>query len=223
MKKFGLGLLIVGAIMMVSVCAFALTPISNSQMASITAQSGVDIAVDDVVMYNHFDNITYTDNDGISTPAGTITPAITDTAASVNLANISMTTYINAIEYSVTSGAWQSVGGSLPLRGLTNYAGNAYKPAGPNGYGYASPLTIDVGTMPVLTAGYTLVVGNGTTAVPVVGVKIGLPTLEIYVPTLTVEPTVAGVGYNNGFDYGTISIAGMTTAILGGHMEIAPH
>ncbi len=211
MKKVGLALLIVGAVLMLSGAAFALQPISDNQMAAITAQSGVSIAVDDVVLYNHFDNIAYKDNDGTD-----------GTPATVNLSNFSMLTYINAIGYDdgTTNGTagWYSLGG-MDRQGDTNYG---YTPAlAPGTHGFAQALTIDVGTQPILSAGYSLVLGGTPT---VTGVMIGLPTLEIYVPSLSVTPTVTQSGaLNTGANFGTIAVDGMTTAVLGGHLEIAPH
>jgi len=224
MKKFGFGLLLVGAVLMLSGAAFALQPISDSQMASITAQSGVDIAVDDVVIYQHFNNLSYTDNDG----TGTLT--IPGTPATVNLADFGMTTYINAIAYdNTTTGAWISLGGNMGLMGST--ASATYNP----GADFAQALTIDVGTMPILSAGYSLVLAGSTdyatTGVFMTGVKIGIPTLEIYVPSLEVTPSVTettainsyNVSTGTGAEFGTIGITGMTTAFMGGHLEIAPH
>lgn len=65
MKKTALSL-ILGASLMVSSSAFALTAMTDSNMKSATGQAGVSIALDDVTLYQYVGATTYTDTDGLA-------------------------------------------------------------------------------------------------------------------------------------------------------------
>jgi len=62
------------------------------------------------------------------------------------------------------------------------------------------------------------------------GVFISLPTLEIYINNMSLTPKYQGSvdgntssAINNGSDFGTFELDGITFTILSGWMEIAPH
>jgi hypothetical protein len=58
--------LILGASLMVSSSALALTAMTDSNMKSATGQAGVSIALDDVTLYQYVGATTYTDTDGLA-------------------------------------------------------------------------------------------------------------------------------------------------------------
>ena len=64
MKKTALSL-VLGASLMVSSSAFALTAMTDSNMKDATGQAGVSIALDDVTLYQSVGATTYTDTDGL--------------------------------------------------------------------------------------------------------------------------------------------------------------
>ena len=109
--------------------------------------------------------------------------------------------------------------------GLNNYT----SPAIGGGF-FAKALSIDVtDELPTLTAGLnsnypTL---NGSS---VGGVIIGIPTLEIYIDSMSMTPfytgDISGVpsnAVNNNDDFGTFELQGITFTTLSGWLEIAPH
>lgn len=69
------------------------------------------------------------------------------------------------------------------------------------------------------------------------GVIIGLPTIEVYIPDMTMTPAFYNVESSHGeadhaeawndaksgADYGTIQMSGITFSVLSGWIEIAPH
>jgi hypothetical protein len=107
----------------------------------------------------------------------------------------------------------------------------------------AKSLDIDVGVVPVLTAGVVandlaltaglggFITGMGLDTTNVVGVQIGLPTLEICTSGLDVDiavwddTTVASGAHsaNHGVSMGGVSIGNMTLTTLDGEIEIAGH
>ena len=110
----------------------------------------------------------------------------------------------------------------------------------------AAALSIDVtDELPALSQGFT---NNAGTLAPggvdVGGVYIGLPTMEIYISSMSLRPvydgdvnggtsqalnddnivSALGAGYGVvGADFGTIYMEGITFSVLSGWMEIAPH
>jgi hypothetical protein len=114
--------------------------------------------------------------------------------------------------------------------GLENYTiWNPFAATAANQY-CAKALTIDVtAELPVTTQAMTN--NTGLPRVAVGGVLISLPTMEMAISDMVFVPRfddlVAGVGglncINDGKDYGTIVIQGMTVAVLNGWLEISPH
>jgi hypothetical protein len=197
MKKLALSV-ILGASLVISSSAFALTSMTDASMKSATAQSGVSIAIDNVVIESFVGATTYTDDDGTTTG---------DTG-------------------SITISNRHTIKKYLALTSATDFAADFLAEAGVAATGTwtaAHALSIDVGTCPVLTAGAQ---ANGLpTTAHVTGVVIGLPTLLINTSADSYSITASGSAgsANAGAKYITITTTGSTMAILGGTVEIAPH
>jgi len=234
MKRF---VILLAVLMLLPLNAFALQPLSEDNMGQITGQAGVSIAIDDVKLYQNIGYLSYTDGDGVSTGsalAGTYAPGA---AGTVSIQNLRMMVNINAITH-LTAGLPVSPGRAvLGTYALTDLAGNPIN-FNNNAAGTtftAKPLTIDVGDMAVLSEGLSYNVSGGAagTGLSVVGVRIGLPTVEIHQTALSFDVTVSGgspgtlvvtpAAANSGASFGTISIGANTMAILDGFVEIAPH
>lgn len=220
MKKF---IILLALTMLLPLNAFAMQPLSQNDMGDITAQAGVSIAIDDVIIYQNIESISYTDVEGTD-----------GTDGSINISNLYMMVNINAItsldadglpvspNRGVT-GTWTDTAGDA----LFNFNNTDATGDGVNDVFIAKALTIDVGTLEVLSAGASnnATISAGTaTELTVAGVQIGLPTMEITQTALTFSVTVTSDGaYNDGASYGTISIGNNTMAVLDGVLEIAPH
>ena len=220
MKKFALVLAIC---MLLPLNAFALELMSEEIMGDVTGQAGVSIAIDDVKLYQNIAYLTYTDVGGTNGVDG-----------SVSISNLYMMVNINAITSLDANGL--PVSPNRAVQGVyaatatptTPYFDFTNTTAGATNVFLAKALTIDVGVMPILSAGmlnnYNVTHATPLTALPVAGVQIGLPTVEIQQTALTFDVTVASAGAaNSGASYGRISIGANTMAVLDGVVEIAPH
>jgi hypothetical protein len=242
MKKLVLALVV--ALTLAPFSAFALEMMSDDNMKGVTAQAGVAIAVDDIVLVQNVGKTKYFDLDGTSR---------SDTAEGIGAIFISerrKVTEINAIYASAASSLEPSM---RPIK----YSYPEFVAPG--------PLTIDVGKCAILSYGlrnlkaainvitsgnaaaYTAMAGGNadrvfhmdfaeaqaTTNTNVVGVQISLPTVEIYTATDVysigaeivdsqgVSTTATGY-FNNGREFISIRKEASALAILGGRIEIAP-
>ncbi len=229
MKKV---LVMLAALLLVAGSAWALKPISNTQMASITGQAGVTIAVDDVKLYQHIEGLWYTDTDGLTTAVNGYNAA----GASVGIKDLEVMVNVNAItSYDNSTGTWElhSIGRELQgdygsrLDVTNDDANTAF---------LAKPITIDVTSeLPALSAGaaYNQSIGAIPSTAPtnVAGVMIGLGTLEIVQSNMKIDVAISDTDplngdtltSLNGHDFGTLYIGKTTLAILDGQIEIAPH
>ena len=238
MKKV---LVMLAALLLVAGSAWALKPISNTQMASITGQAGVSIAVDDVKLYQHIEGIWYTDSDGLvaTDPAANGLHVTSNAAgASVGIKDLEVMVNINAItSYDNSTGTWELHSIGRELQG--NY-GSLLDPTNDdnNQVFLAKPITIDVtSALPALSAGaaYNDLVANGGTAsgnpTNFAGVMIGLGTIEIVQSNMKIDVAISDTDplngdtltSVNGHDFGTLYLGKTTLAILDGQIEIAPH
>ncbi|MFZ2634114.1 MAG: DUF6160 family protein [Desulfosalsimonadaceae bacterium] len=257
MKKLALIL----SLIIIPCSAFGLEMLNDNAMDQVTGQSGVSIAVDDVQLFINIDKMAYIDCDGFNSnnlDAGTCTGA--GGAIGLNNFQIDVLN-VNAIVSSTTADdqGTQTTGnvGSMPLystvcgmiplfydygtasaqgcylNGTNNNKGlNNFTSISPTGGFIAKSLTIDVTeALPALTAGFQ---NNNTGTVSnltVGGVLIGIPTLEIYIDSMSMTPFYTGeingrtssTAANNNKDYGTIELQGITFTTLSGWLEIAPH
>ena len=211
--------------------ALALQSLSTDDMDGITGQAGVSIAIDDVIIYQNIESISYTDlggtTDDYATPADNV-------AGAINISNLYMMVNINAITSldadglpvspgRAVTGTWADADGNA----LFNFNNTDVTGDGISDVFIAKALTIDVGTLAVLSAGATnnATIKAGTaTELTMAGVQIGLPTMEITQTALTFDVTVTSEGaHNNGASYGQIHIGQNTMGVLDGVIEIAPH
>jgi hypothetical protein len=241
MKRLVLALVL--AMTVLPFTAFGLEMMSDSNMKDVTAQAGVAIVADDIVLDQHVGVTKYIDTDGTK-------PGSTNETAAVTISARHRIQHINAVYASAPSA-------TDPSLNPTFYTyGRSFK-VGP------LALTIDVGKCSIMSTGlrnlksyvtshipsasYSLAAGGvmdrilhmtsteayNTAATNVVGVQIGLPTVEIYT-----EFDVYGIGvklvdaegidrtdssyHNDGREFIKIRREGSGLAILGGRVEIAP-
>jgi hypothetical protein len=249
MKRLVLALVL--AMTLLPFTAFGLEMMSDSNMKDVTAQAGVAIVADDIVLVQHVGKTKYIDMDGTS---------ISDTAegaAAIVIGNRRRSQEINAVYGTAASSTEPS------LRGIKfTYTTTEFQ-VGP------LPLTIDVGKCVIMSYGlarlkgalrgrytseaaYTTEHGGAADriyhmvysefdstadATNVVGVQISLPTVEIYtakdmygISVELVESTGTNAGgfrsdatyHNNGREFISICREASGLAILGGRVEIAP-
>lgn len=214
MKKIAI---VLALAMLLPINAFALQTLSQDDMAAITAQDGVSIAVDDVKLYQNIGYITYTDVGGTNGVDGSLT-----ISNLYMMVNINAITHLDAAGLPVSpgraiQGVWDN-GAGAPLFNFNNTDTDA---DGVDDAFTAKPINIDVGLLGVLSEGLTYNEGAPTA---MAGVRIGLPTMEIHQTALTFSVTVATAGaFNDGASYGTISLGENTMGVLDGFVEIAPH
>lgn len=195
MKKLVLSA-ILGASLMISSSAFALTSMSADSMKSATGQAGVSIAIDNVVIEQYAGSTSYIDG---------------DTGAAVVISDKHVIKTMLAMTSAADYKADFDAATGTTLGDTANWVA-------------ASALTIDVGTCAALTAGLNANNNLPAGTLTVAGVVIGLPTLLINTTadTYSVGVTMTGAA-NSGRNFITISKGASTMAILGGTVEIAPH
>lgn len=223
MKKLALIL----ALMIIPCSAFGLEMLNDSSMDSITGQSGVSIAVDDVQLFLNIEKLAWIDCDGINSSAGTCAGA----AGAIALNNFQIDVLnVNAIvDGTVATGGWNltSTGcgqidlfydyantntascylgtvGNAQTLGMNNYfaIGEGYVASAHNvtnaGDFQARALTIDAtDKLPALTAGFIANNPVDHAGLTIGGVLIGIPTLEIYIQAMTLTPVYDGDISNN--------------------------
>jgi len=234
MKKMTRSIFALIALVAFPMTAFALQPMADSSLDNVTAQAGVSIAVDDVLLYQSIDKISYTDQDYGFNADGSVDLAgglINDASFNINGLVINRMR-INAI----TDGTSKFAGGA-----------DAYGAVAASGF-KAQALTIDVAeALPTLSAGKS---NNLGTPVDVAGVLIELPTIEVIMDSIDInsititdnrydtatvaaaaDPTnltlaekiSAGMSVNSGASFGSLAFSGVKLAVLGGTLEIAAH
>ena len=228
MKKLAISA-ILGASLVISSSAFALTSMTDSGMKAATGQAGVSIALDNVVIETYTGETAYTDSDGLGGTAGTMAGA----AASVVISDkhvvktyLAMTSAADYQEDFGTAMGWTlNAAGDEWTKGTLTSAGLDSLVEGT--WDEAKALSIDVGLCAALSAGYS---DNHATTINIAGVVIGLPTLLIHTTGDTysvgirmTDGTLAGSAANTGKNYITVSKSDSVMAILGGTVEIAPH
>ncbi len=287
MKKLALIL----AFMLIPCTAFGLEMLNDDAMDSITGQSGVSIAFDDIQIFVNIEKLAWIDCDGFTSNGG----LCSGEAGALALNNFQIDVLnINAIldgTFDEATNTWDLSSascGQIPLfydyastvqagcylnattttgqtAGLNNYIAtntssidwDGYDLSADDGEGgisfediaahnatvdfQAKALTIDAtDELPALTEG----IQNNDAAVEaagatVGGVLIGIPTMEIYINSMTLTPVYDGdingeesnainddnyVNLHGGTaDFGTIYMQGITFTTLSGWLEIAPH
>jgi len=241
MKKLVMSL-VLGASLAIVPSAFALKAMTADNMKDTTGQAGVSIAADDIIIYSSAGTTTYTDTDDdasivIQQVGGTLTTIraiFDDTQRGTFLQENYSTILSNA---SVSNIGVDIAGAQV----VTAYDADTVA------LGFiGKPITIDVtDSLTILTAALRYKYNNSAadaTALPdsvsgvagvnlgasVVGVVIGLPTVEIAKSGTTKKYSATADGgvmtaVNSGREYIQITKTDSYTAILGGTIEIAPH
>ena len=259
MKKL---VLVLAMLMVLPAAAFGIQYdlMNDGSMEEVTGQAGVSIAMDDIQLFLNIERVAWLDCDGYTCVDGTSGAGAvgignfqldvltinaidfnTDQAGGVwDLTNAADCSQIDlrfnygdtgqtgtcflattGLSSSLTDSYFASLG-SQHL-GLDNYEsldGDDFVP---------SALTIDATSqLPVLTEIDTAN-GGGNQG----GVLIGLPTIEIYIPSLTMTPEFYNIenetepalnaAQNSDASFGTIQLDGVTMSVLSGWIEIAPH
>ena len=204
--------------------AAGMEKMSDQEMASVSGQAGVSLALDDVKLFASFQGLWLTDTDGPGAGTG----------ASLGIADLSTMVQVNAITSfdsagTATTAGLRSIGRALqghydPDLETTNIDDHtAFIPA---------PITIDATSrLPGLSAGATH--NSGGTQSNVAGVRIGLGTMEVVLGRMEmafrIEDTTPLDGLNSlgasneNFSLGTLRLGRTTLTVLGGGVEIAPH
>ena len=251
MKRFT-GILAAAAIALAPMSASALEALTDNAMNDVTAQAGVSIAIDNVVIYQEAvaDTI-YRDTDGLTSyavDAGTgglvsSTIGVSDAGVMIDYDdNIKKLTLIDAIVDDSTYGvaALTTLFGTTDVGFAATGCSMTSDPTiGGTGDDFttgAKPLTIDIGTCSTLTAGLHHNLGLVSGGAPldadnyqIAGVIIGLPTIEITqyhtqdIKNIKIVSTDA-TAKNADKSFIQIEKTGFSKmAILGGTLEIAPH
>src|SRR6056297_2599580 len=232
---------------------------NNGSMDAVTGQSGVAIAIDDIQIFMNIDRIAWLDCDGYYCGADSYTndggavgignfqldvlainapDQATSKANGVwNLTNANPCSEIDLkYDYGDTSTTGTTCSLSVGNAAGTQTLGlNNYEAVGdPLGSGrfIPRPLTINASSrLPIMTYMRSSAIAAADNA-NVGGVIIGLPTIEIKIPTLTMTPAFynvegAQVASNAkdedlSCDYGTVVLDGVTMTVLSGWVEIAP-
>lgn len=223
MKKLALSA-ILGASLMISSSAFALTSMTADSMKSATAQAGVSIGLDGIIIEEFTGATTYTDEDGAGGLGGSIVISDRHTLKGYYALPNDQAGAGNDFYKQAFAGHVIAMGGTLANTDVLGTISNTHA------------LTIDVGICPILSVGnYLNSTGGDPTAITVAamtsaadamtGVVIGLPTIVI---TTTADSYSVGVSStnacnNNNADFIAISQGASAMAILGGSIEIAAH
>ncbi|MFA6011296.1 MAG: DUF6160 family protein [Desulfobacteraceae bacterium] len=244
MKKLALSA-ILGASLMITSSAFALTSMSDSNMKAATGQAGVSIAIDNVKIESYTGSTSYTDTDGsagVAADAASIVIsdkhtiknylAMTSAADYVTDFNAASGTTLGAAANWVKAAALSiDVGSCTVLEAgndnngqvaLTNLA--AAVAGGGMTQTAAEAAVVAAGMAPNTATATALLANPALFLTDVAGVVIGLPTLLISTTADTYTVGVAKTGAaNNGDAYIQISKGASVMAILGGTIEIAAH
>ncbi len=237
MKKLALSA-ILGASLMISSSAFALTSMSADSMKAATGQAGVSITLDNVVIEQYVGATTYTDADGYDGNGGAIVISNKHVIKGYNA--LTSATDFTTSGYTAPWVKAAALSIDVGACNILMEGNNGNKDAIPA----ASRAIIDgiVAAAPTKAAAAAAMVANGvcdnialanglyefSTAawadLDVVGVVIGLPTLEITTTADTYDVGVAMAGaVNDGANFINISKGASRMAIVSGVVEIAAH
>jgi len=230
--------MIIGVSLAVAPSAFALTQMSDSNMKAATGQAGVSITLDNVVIEQFVGATTYTDADGYDGNGGSIVISDKHTIKGYNAltngtdfaADGYTAPWVKAAALSIDVGtcnilmagnnankdAIVAAGQNVAIDSLITAGDKAASAATLMAAGVTDHISEANGLYEFSTAGWA--------DMDVVGVVIGLPTLEITTTTDTYSVGVAMAGaINDGDNFITISKGASKMAIVSGVVEIAAH
>lgn len=249
MKKLALSA-ILGASLMITSSAFALTSMSSDSMKSATGQAGVSITLDNVVIEQFIGETVYTDADGYDGNGGSIVISNKHVIKGYN----ALTSLTDFTTSGYTAGLWKKAAalsidvGNCSILMAGNNANKNAIPAALRGAITAAVGTLDkaaaaaaimalevtVAPGVVVDVADNIALANGlyefSTAatawsdLDVVGVVIGLPTLEITTSADTYDVGVRQTdAINDGCNFINVSKGASRMAIISGVVEIAAH
>ncbi|HNY65257.1 MAG TPA: hypothetical protein PKM41_07435 [Deltaproteobacteria bacterium] len=214
--------------------ASGMEAISDEDLSTISAQAGITVAVDDVILYQSFGKISFIDSDGGNQAKNPFPyeavprKPLLDLAgpAALNLEGVRMDVIrVNAI---------------TPQGTLINNQDSHFKISDSQVISTfkAKPMTIDlVDELPALSPGYNYMLSAKNSLLPLpvtdgetynrTGIAIGLPTIDIYIDELSIRgltvTTLNREAVNDGSSMGQFGIKGLDLAILSGISETAAH
>jgi|SRR6056297_4102303 len=255
MKKLAL---VLAFLLVLPGAAFGLEMMNDTSMDDVTGQSGVAITMDDIQIFMNIDRVAWLDCDGYFCGAN----SYTKDGGAVGISNFQLDVLqVNAPDQATSkvNGVWNltnanpcseidlkydygdtsttgtcslaaSTGLGTQTLGLNNYE-SVGDPLGSGRY-IPNALTIHASSrLPILTCAKSSIAGP-TGPVNVGGIVIGLPTVEINIPTLSLtpafynlddaQPAANAKGVDDSCDYGTVVLDGVTMTVLSGWVEIAP-
>src|SRR6056297_3520301 len=255
MKKLAL---VLAFLLVLPGAAFGLEMMNDTSMDDVTGQSGVAITMDDIQIFMNIDRVAWLDCDGYFCGAN----SYTNDGGAVGISNFQLDVLqVNAPDEATSkvNGVWNltnanpcseidlkydygdtsttgtcslaaSTGLGTQTLGLNNYE-SVGDPLGSGRY-IPNALTIHASSrLPILTCAKSSIAGP-TGPVNVGGIVIGLPTVEINIPTLSLtpafynlddaQPAANAKGVDDSCDYGTVVLDGVTMTVLSGWVEIAP-
>jgi len=258
MKKL---VLVLAILLVLPAAAFGIQydTMNDSSMNEVTGQAGVSIAMDDVQLFMNIERIAWLDCDGYECDSftnnggavgiGNFQLDVLHVNAIANTVSIDTSvagregvwdlgspdcseiplqyTYADT---SITENACYIAGTDLGTQtaGLNNYLST--ETGNDTGEFQPEALTIDATSqLPILT---TQMTNKEGTQYNMGGVRIGLPTIEIQIPNLTLTPKFYNVAdeeaaenaaQNSDASFGTIELGEITMTVLSGWVEIAPH
>jgi hypothetical protein len=255
MKKL---VVILAALLLVPFSAFGLEMLQDDAMGDVTGQAGVHIAVDDVQMYLQIDKMAYVDNDGYLSVewTGTIPTNVIETGDGAEIAmekfEMDVITVNALVSLDTATGQFVSPG-RLGIHTVVNATGAAHSASVMDNYNLGTylpdALTIDVVDylpaismataykLPKVAAGAAATGGTlsvDAASTDIAGVRIGFPTVEIFINEITVESVTVTAADTTGVanragngpignSFGGFYLQNVTFDVLGGWMEIAPH
>jgi len=199
-----------------------LEELSDTELGSVSAQSGVGITMDHVYTYMKIDQISFEDPDGLA--------GVSSDQASLNMNRLEIDILrIEALAppdpLNPDKGIYDEDDFHCPFDAVFELGDSNAVP-----HFYGSILTFDVvDRLPIMStaSNYHTSRNISDNAANVAGLNIGLPTLEFYITeteldSVTVSSTETSP-YNNGKSFGHYYMKGLQLDFFDGVMEMAPH
>jgi hypothetical protein len=214
--------------------AFGMEAISDNELSQITAEGGLSLIVDDLIMYQSFDKISFIDTDGGDVSKNPFPYSAEPRRELLGLAGPASLN-IEGLKIDVLR-----INAMTPQGTKINNQDPHFKMSDSkvDTTFYCSPLKIDiVDETPVLSPGYNYMMAAKNSVLPIpdadgeqynrIGIAVGLPTIDIYIDELSrrglTVTTLNRSAVNNGSSMGQLQIKGLDMAILAGIIEYCPH
>lgn len=214
--------------------AFGMEALSDKDLGEVTAAGGLSLIVDDVILYQSFDKISFVDTDGGDVSKNLFPYNAVPRRnllglagpASLNIEGLAIDVLrINAITPQGTK-----INNQDPHFKITDTQGDRTF--------YCNPLKIDiVDETPSLSPGYNYMLAAKNSLIPIpnaagetynrIGISIGFPTIDIYIDELNIRgltvTTLNRSAVNNNGSMGQYQVKGLDAALFTGVAEVCPH